>query len=307
VTRYEGIGDQLDESFKIDSFSEMVRFPEPGQPGHWTGWFMGDGDEVGTHLKNLTTEAELRKFSEAMRNWGKDFKDQFPKNLGRVVYAGGDDFMGVIYSENPKKPISESTALDWLTKLNLQWSTHQQQINLSVGFVWAGHSVPQRDVLQHCREAEKRSKSLGRYRVTIRVVFNSGQLVQWTCPWDHLDILQRYRDRDGINTQEEIKKSSHERANWTHIYDDWEHLKACHAIPLKDKAENIDERVALELFELYFGDRAPRTDGLRAVCRDYFSAGDNCKHITGKAYSATAIIEWIDGLVKVGWQLCSNS
>lgn len=159
--------------------------------------------------------------------------------------------------------------------------------------------MPQRDVLQHCREAEKRAKSLGRDRVTIRVVFNSSQYVQWTCPWDYLHVLKNYRDRDG-------NVWGNKYLNWTHIYNDWEHLKARHAIPLKDK-ENVNEYIALELFDLYFGDRTLRTDGLRPVGRDYFSEGDNCKHITGEAYSASAIIQWIDGLVKVGWQLCSNT
>ena len=183
VTRYDGVGEHLDKSFKIDSFAEMVRFPEPGQPGHWTGWFMGDGDEVGKHLKKLTSEAELKAFSNAMRQWGKDFKEQFSKNLGRVVYAGGDDFMGVIYSKDPQEPIPEKQALQWLMGLNKKWQEHKQAVTVSVGFVWAGHSVPQRDVLQHCREAERRAKLLDRNRVTIRVLFNSGQYIQWTCPW----------------------------------------------------------------------------------------------------------------------------
>ena len=69
----------------------------------------------------------------------------------------------------------------------------------------------------------------------------------------------------------------------------------------------MNEYIALELFQLYFGDRSPRTDELKPVSRDYFSEGDNCKHITGEKYSAKAIIEWIDGLVKVGWQLCSDT
>jgi CRISPR-associated protein Cmr2 len=277
-----------------EGFKDIVR-----EPGHWTGWFMGDGDEVGNHLKKMTGDAENQKFSEAMRRWGKKFKDEFPDRLGRVVYAGGDDFLGVLYSDRKESPVLAKSAFEWLREFPTEWQKHQQPINVSVGFVWAGNRVPQRDILQHCREAEKRSKNLGRDRVTIRVVFNSGQYVQWTCPWDYLHVLQNYRDRDG-NTW------SNKYLNWTHIYNDWEHLKARHAIAVKDK-ENVDERIALELFDLYFGDRSPRTDELRPVSRAYFSEGENCKYITGEAYTAKAIIEWIDGLVKVGWQLCSNT
>jgi CRISPR-associated protein Cmr2 len=286
VTRYEDIGKHLHKAFKIDSFSEMVRMPEPGQAGHWTGWFMGDGDEIGKHLKMLKSETELKNFSDAMRKWGKDFKKDFPQELGRVVYAGGDDFMGVIYSEDRQKPISTSTALTWLTQLNSQWTDHKQPVSLSVGFVWAGHSVPQRDVLQHCREAEKLAKSLGRDRVTIRVVFNSGQHVQWTCPWSYLDILTKYRDRSG-------KIWGDPKLNWTHLYNDWATLKARHAIKLSNFSEEPDDRIALKIFELYFDDM----ERFEQYSQEIFK----------KEYTPKAVIEWLDGLVNVGWQLCSNT
>lgn len=302
VTCYDDIGEHLGKEFALKSFSEMVRLPKPGQAGHWTGWFMGDGDEVGKKLKDLVKDPndtqQLKDFSDEMRKWGTKFKDDFPRDLGRVVYAGGDDFMGVLYSKNPKAPIPTSAALKWLMGLNKQWNQHGQDITVSVGFVWAGHSIPQRDILQHCRDAEKRAKSLGRNRVTIRVVFNSGQFVQWTCPWDYLHILKNYRDRDGKTWEQE--------PNWTHIYSDWEQLKARHAVSLKDK-ENIDAYIALRLFDLYFKDISPGVDKLKPINREYLTNIDNCKHITGKEYSSDAFIEWIDGLVKVGWQLCSNS
>jgi CRISPR-associated protein Cmr2 len=283
ITRYEDIGYRFFErDFLGKSFAEMVRLPQVNQPGHWTGWFMGDGDRIGKTLKEIADQQEdrgLKDFSEALRNWGINFKECFPPTLGRVVYAGGDDFLGVIYSQRPKEPIRALTALEWLLQLRQQWATHEQNIGLSVGFVWAGHQVPQRDILQHCREAEKRAKSLGRDRVTIRVVFNSGQSVQWTCPWNYLDILTKYRDREG-------------KKNWTHLYSDWAQLKARHSIELKDTAEHIDDRLALAIFDLYFQD----SDRFKEHRFEIFQEED----------TPQAIIQWIDGLVNVGWQLCSD-
>jgi len=230
----------------------------------------------------------VKDFSKAMRKWGKNFKKNFPEDLGRVVYAGGDDFLGVIYSTKPKAPISEKRALEWLTGLNQKWQEHGQDITVSVGFVWAGHSVPQRDVLQHCREAEKRSKSLGRDRVTIRVLFNSGQYVQWTCPWAHLRILDRYQDRVGGK-------------NWAHLYNDWAHLRSRHAIRLRevDKEKNpIDRDLGLAMLDLYF-------DGLGKEIQNAKEKKDQWKAIVGDN-SDVAIVQWINDLVQVGWQLCSN-
>ncbi|MEY3335018.1 MAG: hypothetical protein RLZZ176_3323, partial [Cyanobacteriota bacterium] len=146
-------------------FTEIQRKPQPAQPeknkesipGQWTGWFMGDGDKVGDHLKELAekenSDEEIRSFSNAMRNWGKQFDDRFnlKQKLGRVVYAGGDDFLGIIYSKNPKEPIPVFTAYKWLLTLNETWKKHGEKITVSVGFVWVAGSVPQRDVLQHKR------------------------------------------------------------------------------------------------------------------------------------------------------------
>ncbi|MCX5964809.1 MAG: CRISPR-associated protein Cmr2 [Cyanobacteria bacterium] len=249
--------------------------------GHWTGWFMGDGDKVGNHLKTLTEDKQLNEFSKELRNWGKTFKKEFPEEKGRVIYAGGDDFLGVLYTDRDSPPMSTQTAIDWLKAFPNQWKQHQQPINVSVGFVWAANRVPQRDVLQHCREAETQSKTSGRDRFTIRVVFNSGQFVQWTCPWKWLKIVDHYQDRDG-------------GTNWNHLYNDWAYLKARHAIRLKDLGSyEMDDALAISIFNYYFR----------------FDQGDakfNWKEVL-EDDSTSAIVRWIDELIQVGWQLCSST
>jgi CRISPR-associated protein Cmr2 len=297
--------------------------------GYFTGWFMGDGDQVGDKLKKLAErnsdnpkqqEQELLKFSELMRGWGQEFagnQNLFSDGKCRIIYAGGDDFMGVLYSEESQTNIKPTKlkpveVWNWLVNLPRQWEKLQttlaeelgfkdeNRFTYSVGFVWAGHQVPQRDILQHCREAEKRAKSLGRDRVTIRVLFNSGQYVQWTCPWDYLDILTKYRDRNGINTQEEMEKGSQKRANWNHIYNDWATLKARHAIRLQVKGEDsVNKEVAIEIFDFYFDKSATRFDSDR-IWDDLI--GD----VSGSNERNLAIMTWMDDLIQVGWQLCRN-
>jgi CRISPR-associated protein Cmr2 len=282
------------------------------EAGYWTGWFMGDGDHVGDKLKQLAKrnldkperrEQDLLRFSELMRGWGQEFeqrKDLFPGGKGRVVYAGGDDFMGVLYSEETqteKKPekLKPVEAWNWLVKLPQQWKNLQDDLaqefdfkdenrfTYSVGFVWAGHQVPQRDILQHCREAKQRAKGLGRDRLTIRVVFNSGQYVQWTCLWSYLDILTKYRDRDGSQ-------------NWAHIYSDWADLKARHAIRLQElEGVSIKKEIALALFNLYF-------DG----AGEEFTQQRKWDELTGGNRDRD-IVHWIDDLIQVGWQLCRKN
>lgn len=315
---YDGIDEKQPEGNKLTI--EKLR-KNPGDPefrdinreaGYWTGWFMGDGDKVGEKLKHLADcypnnpeqrDRHLTRFTELMRHWGGKFKakpDLFPNGKGRVIYAGGDDFLGVLYSEESptqEKPekVKPIEAWKWLLTLPSHWQELQADLKselaidytFSLGFVWAGHQVPQRDILQHCREAEKRAKSLGRDRVTIRVLFNSGQYVQWTCPWDYLDILTKYRDRDG---------RTGESVNWNHIYSDWATLKARHAIRLQTmEGITINKEIALSIFNLYFNDAGNSFETERLWER---LTGDN---------TASAIVEWIDDLIQVGWQLCRNS
>jgi CRISPR-associated protein Cmr2 len=316
---YDKIDADTPDGEKLD-IAKLKKKPEDPEfkdiyrePGYWTGWFMGDGDKVGDKLKQLAElypdnpeqrDQALKRFSELMRGWGGTFeakKDLFPDGKGRIIYAGGDDFLGVLYSEQAEtkreqlKPVKPIEAWDWLLKLPKEWEQLQADLkkdltidfSYSVGFVWAGNRVPQRDVLQHCREAEKRSKNLGRDRVTIRVVFNSGQYVQWTCPWDHLDILQRYRDRDGGH-------------NWTHVYKDWATLKARHAIRLTETdKQDVDAYLARQLLDLYFDNTAQRIEKNPDKNKRWkYCAGDN---------SELAIVQWMDDLILVGWQLCSNT
>lgn len=271
---------ELDQGFK-----DIVR-----ESRHWTGWFMGDGDKVGDHLKELATDDDCHRFSQAMRDWGKTFKDNFPDRRGRVIYAGGDDFLGVLYSDREDSPVPPQSAFEWLQQFPAEWVKHEQPITVSVGFVWAANRVPQRDVLQHCREAEKRAKSLGRNRVTIRVVFNSGQYVQWTCPWDQLKILQQYCDRN---------RNCQGKQNWNHVYSDWATLKARHAIRLRETdSQKVDSYLACEILDFYFSNAAKTISQDSPDRRWNYVAGDN---------SDLTIVEWIDSLIQVGWQLCSNT
>lgn len=286
-----------ENSLYAKSFREMLRFKdkEKGEEGgYWTGWFMGDGDQVGKHLKSLKTSEEVQNFSYKLRNWGRKFQNEF--NLGRVVYAGGDDFLGVMYGtpDHPKRTgeevidflvgfINETYSCSW------HWKKEKLGVDLSVGFVWAGHSVPQRDVLQNCRAAEKRAKNLGRNRVTIRILFNNGQFIDWTTPWDYIEWLKDYRDRNGKTGKD---------ANWNHVYSDLAQLKARHAIQPKT-AQKTDDAVALSLFSLYFDNDKVGGDKKSELSR-------NRKKITGSE-ETKSMIQWIEGMIQVGWQLCSNS
>jgi CRISPR-associated protein Cmr2 len=225
---------------------------------YWFGWFCGDGDRAGNYIQKVTKQAngadELYRFSTLMRNWGQTLQQKFEpdkdrnndnrEGFGRIIYAGGDDFLGVFY---PAKTASH--CIDWFRTFKSDiWDMDQgkpqpKPITPSVGFVWASPNVPQRDVLQHCREAEKSAKNGGRDRLALRVLFNGGNYLEWVCPWWFLgSIIDGYRDRNGGK-------------NWTHFYNDVAILESRHAFM-------GNHAVALGLFNIYFGDRTPQNSFL---------------------------------------------
>ena len=76
---------------------------EPPEPKYWTGWFLGDGDKAGDYLKCHRAPVELSDFSAQMREWGNAIRDTNQSYLpgqGRMIYAGGDDFLGVLYERD---------------------------------------------------------------------------------------------------------------------------------------------------------------------------------------------------------------
>ena len=272
------------EQTKIDleEIEDIEREEEKDKKPRYSGWFQGDGDKAGKFLRDLS-ESETHDFSFAMRQWGEKLDTNLPKSPrylltkdkqkqetsiknydGRVVYAGGDDFLGVLYRNYPNPKLTGYECIEWLTEFesakdNSIWKQHKQPISVSVGFVWVGAKVPQREILQHCRRAEKAAKTNGRDRLAIRILFNSGNYLEWICPWWFLDILKGYCDRH---------KASGRDANWTHIYNDVATLEARHAFSTNIDAEshpdypNLHEdrvlnkhlQVALSLFEVYFPD-----------------------------------------------------
>lgn len=318
------------------SFVDINRKKENPEDNRWTGWFQGDGDKIGDYLKAMAKKGEkserdvLHDFSQAMMNWGKKFKDRLPEAIhqqgesqnrdrdGRIIYAGGDDFLGVLYRNGDPK-LTALECLNWFYKFPKIWEEHGEKITVSVGFVWAAPGVPQRDVLQHCREAEKSAKNSGRDRIALRILFNSGNHLEWVCPWSLLrPILEGYRDRDGdtLTSLKEKPKGEKKQPNWTHIYNDV-------AILESRRAFKGQHQIALELFELYFGkdsfgkdnfdkdnrdkidnpqlwwnDKDTRHTGILGERENYFKNGQLDDSVVD-----CALNDWIINLAKVGFHL----
>ena len=317
---------KLEKELNPTSFTDISRLKsknskskESPEEEYWTGWFQGDGDRMGDLLKtfseNPETESdELKIFSEAMMNWGEDeFKPAIAEAQGRTVYAGGDDFMGIFYrlpdktktSSTPKFiPLAGQECVNWFaSEFPGVWQLHGQPISVSVGFVWTAPNVPQRDVLQHCRAAEKAAKDSGKDRMAIRILFNGGTYIEWVCPWWCLPVLQHYQDRDG-NTLEPLNSPvprKKNKPNWTHIYNDVATLESRNAF-------KGNTQIAEALFKIYFPeceDWINRDNWWVDCYKDGLITGILGHEEKDAKKDATELFnEWFINLAKVGFHLC---
>ncbi len=287
----------IQRDLKPESFTELNRLKrktDSTAPEHWTGWFQGDGDGAGDHLQSLSP-TEITAFSQTMRDWGQTLQSNpdLPGNT-RIVYAGGDDFVGVMFENAKQIPIEDCIKFFENFKPKVWNKPASKPINVSVGFVWAGPKIPQREVLQHCREAEQVAKRSGRDRINLRILFNSGTYLEWACPWWILEdgLFGKYVDRDGGRS-------------WVHLYNDVAVLEARHAFG----PDNDDLEVAIALFRAYFGDTNHFLDEA-----NWWNKYDDRKHQTFSGILGEkdklipediprALTEWVMNLAKVGFHL----
>ncbi|MFM8276288.1 MAG: Cas10/Cmr2 second palm domain-containing protein [Cyanobium sp.] len=228
-------------------------------------WFMADGDKVGDHLQRLSAASDevtaRRNFSRSMRQWAEALYHDVPNEMGKeratVVYAGGDDILGALHETKPgRRDLRREDLFRWLSLFPQLWTKNGQAgLTVSMGLVWADHQVPQREALQHARDAEASAKKRGRDRFALRLVYAGGNHLEWTCPWHWFDsIRNNYRDREGRRM---------ESAKWRHLAEDLLWLQERHAIgeaihlgatdhPSRLAANHKAEEVANGLLKAYF-------------------------------------------------------
>jgi len=234
---------------------------------------MADGDGIGSHLESLASfrgseEDALKDFSQSMRTWAAALYEEVPKKVphhAMVVYAGGDDLFGALHESIPGKADLTTVHLwSWLQSYQELWSqanqavdANQPPLTVSMGLVWADTNVPQREALQHAREAETSAKARGKNRFALRLLYANGNHLEWTCPWSWLHpIRSHYTDREGRSL---AKTRDGKPPNWRHLAEDLQWLQSRQAIaylPEHDVARAAAEKACLAtartLWSAYF-------------------------------------------------------
>jgi len=144
---------------------------------------------------------------------------------GKVIFAGGDDFLLL-------GPLTEAIALTndlhalWTGRTSSLtqpldppvdgWVQYQERIypvpgekmNFSLGLVIAQRRIPQSLWHRGLTQAYKAAKEQGRDRVCVQVLFNSGQSLEWVCPWRLWNLLMSVEpireDKTELNAWEKL-------------------------------------------------------------------------------------------------------
>jgi CRISPR-associated protein Cmr2 len=246
-------------------------------------WFMADGDGVSVHLKSLKNKIQhtplaldavvddaeadataLKKFSADMRDWAADLYRTIPADFpdkATVVYAGGDDLFGALHESEPgDRDLFREDLWKWLQTFPDIWKQCDQEgLTVSMGLVWADANVPQREALQHARDAEASAKARGKDRFALRLLYASGNHLEWTCPWEWLGpILEYYTDREGRSNHPANRlRSDGLEPSWRHLAEDLQWLQRRQAIATKTPApkylrQEAADRTARTLWQAYF-------------------------------------------------------
>jgi hypothetical protein len=145
---------------------------------------------------------------------------------GKVIFAGGDDFLllgplteAITLTSNLHQLwTGESTPLTQpLQPFADGWVRYEdkdiypvpgKQMNFSLGVVIAQRRIPQSLWHRGLNQAYKEAKNQGRNRVCIRVLFNSGQSLEWLCPWPLWNLLMPIepitQDQTDLNRWEKL-------------------------------------------------------------------------------------------------------
>ncbi|MBN8586799.1 MAG: type III-B CRISPR-associated protein Cas10/Cmr2 [Rhodothermia bacterium] len=164
------------------------------QMGKWmSGEYLQDGADLSNFQNELSKHiAKMANDVRSMLNIETGF-NRSEKFGGYTVYAGGDDFLGLVNLQS---------LFGFLEKIRISFHTlnteiehspyiqlkEPKKITFSAGIVVAHYKTPLSEVLKQVRAAEKYSKINGRDAFTFKILKHSGEVHQSTFKWGVDDV-----------------------------------------------------------------------------------------------------------------------
>ncbi len=149
-----------------------------------------DGDHMGGKLSGFKTKEEHRAFSKKLAAFARSVS--IPKEMGQLIYAGGDDVLAVVKATQAIPKARELAEL-------FEETVKVDGITASVGIAIGSSKAPLQDLVHEAHAAESRAKRVyGRDALAVSVVKRSGEILHWGCKWNSkaFDIYQSLAKND---------------------------------------------------------------------------------------------------------------
>lgn len=162
---------------------------------------MFDGDSMGKWLsgENLKEGISLKDFhkelTKAIGQFAKIAQTIISEPKGKVIYAGGEDFLGFVnlsYLFDVIKDLREN--YDSIINLKLkEYVKDNSNFSFSAGIVVSHYKLPLSEVLNWARKLEKNAKDLSdeKNAFSLAVLKHSGEIHQTTYKWGSNENLTR--------------------------------------------------------------------------------------------------------------------
>jgi CRISPR-associated protein Cmr2 len=153
-----------------------------------------DGDNMGKwlsgkflqNINDINLKEYHKNFSKLLGDFaGKARKYVDNKEVGRTVYAGGDDFLALLNLDKIFDTLSYLRQMfddEVNKKLKEQYET-TNDLTFSSGLVIAHYKEPLGEVLNRARAMEHKAKDAGRNALGIAVMKKSGELLEAVIKW----------------------------------------------------------------------------------------------------------------------------
>jgi len=153
---------------------------------------MFDGDKMGTWLSGKNTKHDNNSLVDFHKDFSKKLSafaksvDKILEGKGRVIYSGGDDFLGMVNLHHLFE-VMRDLRKTFHDDVNDKIEQKKEGCNLtfSTGIVVSHYKTPLSEVLNKVRQMEQKAKKEGgRNAFAISVIKHSGEVQEAVFKWD---------------------------------------------------------------------------------------------------------------------------
>ena len=172
-----------------------------GKPSPYYAILNLDGDSMGKKIDKLLDsekqkpEEAHKEFSQKLGEFSTQVKEIVDKNLGFLVYNGGDDVMCMA-------PLSKAIPLAIALREEFKKTMKGFDVTASVGIAISHHQSPLDFAIEEARRAEQIAKNqAGRNAICVHVLKRSGEPLEIRSKWDDMIAnVEELRDLFANNT-----------------------------------------------------------------------------------------------------------